>query len=291
MNIQDGKIFAFENLFWNQNILLDFIKVMQISEVILEPNGQIFEHKQLCNEITYIVSGYGYFYNDGELSRLGYGDIHIVSTGQMHRIIGDANDKLRFICIGFDFSDVPDDFKEIAEFFSNASAHIVKSEASIRNLFDMLINEFYHEQHTRDMALEHIIKLILIKIFERYIRRLNNSPLKLENKKANSTVYKIIKYIDTNIYNVKTVRDIAIDLNFTENYISHLFKSNMGISLSQYIKKEKLKVAKTLLETKNITLTEVAKILNFDSVQSLSRAFKQEYNQTPTEFLKFLKTD
>ena len=100
---------------------------------------------------------------------------------------------------------------------------------------------------------------------------------------------KIIKYIDTNIYNVKTVRDIAIDLNFTENYISHLFKSNMGISLSQYIKKQKLKVAKTLLETKNITLTEVAKILNFDSVQSLSRAFKQEYNQTPTEFLKFAR--
>ena len=286
----DGRLFAFENLFWRQNMLLDFIKILQISEIVLEPGGQIFDHEQICHEITYVVSGAGYFYTDGSAMRADYGDIHVVSKGQYHKIIGDENEKLRYICIGFDFGEIPDNFREIAAFFANSPSFLLKSEGDIRHLFDMMINEFYQNTAEKNMVLEHIIKLILIRVYQRFI----NSSKKLNSernsiKKKSSTVYGIIKYIDINIYNVKSVREIAAALNFTENYISHIFKASMGISLSAYIKQRKVQTARALLENQNMTLTEIAEILNFDSVQSLSRAFKQEYSKTPTQYLIELK--
>lgn len=286
----DGRLFAFENMFWKQNMMLDFIKIMQISEVVLQPGGLIFDHRQVCNEITYVVSGAGYFYTEGAAMRAGYGDVHVVSKGQHHKIIGDENEKLRYICIGFNFGEIPDDFVNIAAFFANSPSFLLKSEGDIRHLFDMMINEFYQNTAEKTMVLEHIIKLILIRVYQKFI----NSSKKLNSernsiKKKSSTVYGIIKYIDINIYNVKSVREIAAALNFTENYISHIFKARMGISLSAYIKQRKVQTARALLENQNMTLTEIAEILNFDSVQSLSRAFKQEYSKTPTQYLIELK--
>lgn len=288
MPVIDGKLYAFENLFWNENMLLDFLRVLQISEIVLEPGGHIFEHKQRCCEITYIISGAGYIYTDGTAMRAVYGDIHVTATGQIHKIIGDETEKLRYICIGFDFEDYPESFAKIAEFYKNPSAFLAKSEGDIRHLFDMLINESYQHTEEFEMTIENIIKLILIRVYQRFM----SAPKKQLAKNAsgkNSTVYRIINYININIHTVKSVREIASALNFTENYISHAFKANMGIALSSYIKRRKVQTACALIENKNMTLTEIAEILNFDSVQSLSRAFKAEYGKTPSQYIAELK--
>ena len=59
----------------------------------------------------------------------------------------------------------------------------------------------------------------------------------------------------------------------------------MGISLLAYIKKKKVEAAKGLIESRSMSFEEISELLKFDSVQSLSRAFKQEYGKTPTQYL------
>ena len=59
----------------------------------------------------------------------------------------------------------------------------------------------------------------------------------------------------------------------------------MGISLLAYIKKKKVEAAKGLIESRSMSFEEISELLKFDSVQSLNRAFKQEYGKTPTQYL------
>lgn len=59
-----GKLFEFDNLFVNNPIKLGPFNLYQIGEVGLENGGVIFEHIQICHEISYIVSGKGVFYTN-----------------------------------------------------------------------------------------------------------------------------------------------------------------------------------------------------------------------------------
>lgn len=285
MDGEEGKLFEFNNWFANDNIAFDFIKLTQISEVALEPGGQMYEHTQCCHEITYIISGEGFFYTNDEVMRVKSGDIHVVSKDDRHRIIASPYEKLRYICLGFDFLEISENYAEICEFYKKSPEVTVAAEGNTRYLFDMLIDEIYVKREIKSGALESIIKLILIKVFRSFAKASGRIAKEKSRKYGNMTVYKITKYIDSNIYDVKSVRDIAAALNFTENYVSHTFKANMGISLLAYIKKKKVEAAKVLMENGNMTLTEIAALLNFDSVQSLSRAFKLEYSKTPTQYL------
>lgn len=285
MKNTDGRLFAFEKLFWGETVLLGFIKLFQIGEIILEESGSFYEHEQVCHEITYITSGEGVFYSDGTAIPVKSGELHVISKGKKHAIKGGNNGKLRYICIGFDFFNITEKFKPIACFYENSPYVAAKSEADTRHLFDMLINEFYFNSAPEKLVIEYILKLILIQVSECFKKE---AIVKSKKKRAvygEATVYKIKKYIDSKLYTVKSVREIAAALNFTENYVSHIFKANTGISLSSYIKKRKLDVAAALLLNRNMTLTEIAEILNFDSVQTLSRAFKQEFGKAPTRFI------
>lgn len=285
MSYEEGKLFDFEKVFFEERIMLDFIELSQIAEIALAPGGQIYEHTQWCHEITYITSGEGFFYTNDKAMQVKSGDIHVVSKDDLHKIIASPHGILRYICLGFDFLDVSKKFEEMCRFYGTSPEFVMPSDGDLRYLFDMVINEFYKKREMQECSVENIIKLILIKVFRLFEKKMNVMHNENIREHRNTTVYKIVRYVDTNIYSVKTVREIAAALNFSENYISHIFKVNMGITLTAYIKKKKIEVAKSLVENQNMTLNEISEILKFDSVYSFNRAFKQECGKTPTQYL------
>ena len=104
-NSQEGFIFQFDNSFPDKAEEYDFIKIWQISEYSIEPDREIVEHVQYCNEITYIISGKGTFYNGDEQVTLQQGDIHVIGKDISHRIVPEERSNLRFANIGFEFAD------------------------------------------------------------------------------------------------------------------------------------------------------------------------------------------
>lgn len=285
MNISEGRLFDFNNLMIEDDSVPGFVRPLQISEVALEAGGQIFEHMQCCHEITYIISGEGFFYTNDEVIQVRRGDVHVVAEGDRHKILGGAFEKLRFICLGFKFREYPAGFEEICRFFERSPKLARNSEGELRYIFDMLVNEFYTNSAKRDITIESLIRLVLIKVFRLFYTTKDPTEYPAGSGGVNMTVYNIVKYIDSNIYTVRTVREIAASLSYTENYISHVFKSKMGVSLLTYIKKKKLEAARVLIEHKNMEVREIAELLRFDSVQSMSRAFKQEYGRTPKQYM------
>lgn len=288
MKKDEGKLFAFDNWLADDNVIRDFIKLTQISEVALDCGGQIYEHTQCCHEITYVVSGEGFLYTDDTAMLVHRGDIHVVSKDKRHRLIASPRENLRYICLGFDFTEIRHDFEPIASFYQNAPYFTISSEGDIRYLFEMLIREFYAHTSSEafDSALESLIKLILIKVYRAFSANETEILPEDRRKGIGSTVYRITQYIDTNLYSVKTVREMAFALGFTENYLSHVFKNSMGVSLTSYIMKKRLEAARMLISYRTMSLTGISALLQFDSVQSLSRAFKREYGLSPSQYAK-----
>lgn len=79
---------------------------------------------------------------------------------------------------------------------------------------------------------------------------------------------------------------LSESLHYDYNYLSSLFSSVEGITLEQYIIRQKIERVKELLFYDERTLSEIAHLLGYSSVAHLSSQFKKVTGFTPSELKK-----
>jgi AraC family transcriptional regulator len=70
------------------------------------------------------------------------------------------------------------------------------------------------------------------------------------------------------------------------NYLSSLFSSVEGVTIEQYIIRQKIERVKELLFYDELNLSEIANKLDYSSIAHLSAQFKKITGQTPSQFKK-----
>jgi AraC family transcriptional regulator len=75
-------------------------------------------------------------------------------------------------------------------------------------------------------------------------------------------------------------------LHYEYNYLSNLFSSVEGITLEQYIIRQKIEKVKELLFYDELNLSQIADRLGYSSVAHLSAQFKKVTGFTPSELKK-----
>lgn len=88
-------------------------------------------------------------------------------------------------------------------------------------------------------------------------------------------------------YNWSTI--LAEHAHHEYNYLSNLFSSIEGITLEQYIIRQKIEKAKELLFYDELNLSEIAIQLGYSSVAHLSSQFKKVTGTTPSALKKNLQ--
>lgn len=101
-------------------------------------------------------------------------------------------------------------------------------------------------------------------------------------------VRKCIYYINENIEKKITVSALSEICGISPDYLSQIFKEEIGENLSAYIMKRKLESAKEML-LQNKSNAEICKALSFSSVSHFITAFKKHCNMTPSEWVNVSK--
>jgi AraC-like DNA-binding protein len=84
---------------------------------------------------------------------------------------------------------------------------------------------------------------------------------------------------------------LSESLHYEYNYLSNLFSSVEGITLEQYIIRQKIEKVKELLFYDELNLSEIAHKLGYSSVAHLSGQFKKVTGFTPSELKKSREMD
>ncbi|WP_291292132.1 helix-turn-helix domain-containing protein [Enterococcus sp.] len=79
---------------------------------------------------------------------------------------------------------------------------------------------------------------------------------------------------------------IAAQLHYNANYLSNVFKKEMGINFADYLQNYRLQVAKTWLKESNYTIKEISERLKYTNPQNFIRFFKKKEQMTPGEYRK-----
>src|SRR5699024_1056193 len=107
-----------------------------------------------------------------------------------------------------------------------------------------------------------------------------------------SQIDKAIEYIRKNIHQNISRSDIASSIYMNPEYLSRLFKKEKGISLSDYIIQEKLKIAASLLKGTNLSVSIIASNIGYTNFSYFTQVFKKVYGMSPSEYRqKAFKTD
>lgn len=286
---QWGKRYHFDNIY-EPMLELSKIELLQAGEIIAGDGYEIEEHEQICMEISYVVSGCCDFYADGKVFHATQGDIHLVSEGMRHKIVAGEQDNLRMAYIGFCFRQDEEELKQLADFYSKPPQVLQNDRYFSRTLFEQLLYEIYAAQPYSMEAMDACINQILIHVY-----RIFQSGSEVENHRIveearmeriiGHTVFKTLRYIEKNLYGVKSISQIAEDLKYNPDYLSRIFKEKMGITLQQYIEEKKVEAGKALL-AEGMSVNETAARLGYASSQSFCKMFSRCEGCSPTIYLK-----
>lgn len=110
---------------------------------------------------------------------------------------------------------------------------------------------------------------------------------RVRNLKQNNfsrPILSCISFIHKNLYSNLSLESICKHINFNASYISRFFKKEVGITISEYIIKEKIEEAKRLLLSTNYSILEISVLLHFNDQSYFTKIFKRFTGTTPKKF-------
>jgi len=106
------------------------------------------------------------------------------------------------------------------------------------------------------------------------------------NKKNDRIISIVDQYIDTNLNQNLSTRDISLYLGYDKSYFIRFFKKKTGITPNNYIINKKVEEAKEiLLHPHNIDIADIAQELGFYDQSHLNRNFKKIFAVSPSKYI------
>lgn len=116
------------------------------------------------------------------------------------------------------------------------------------------------------------------------VREIREHRTEKQNGKKNPRIDQCKNYIFAHLHEKICVGEIAVKLDMNRKYLSDLFKQFEGITITDYIRKEKIKLAENLLVYSGYHSIEIAAYLGFSSQSHLGKQFKKVTGMTLKEY-------
>ena len=118
-------------------------------------------------------------------------------------------------------------------------------------------------------------------LMEDYVQRVQREKVKND---ISGQIRSVCDYIAIHIKEKLAIPQLAKQVGYTEYYFSHKFKNEVGCSVADYIKREKIRQAKLLLAGTNMSIQEISDELSFGSRSYFSSSFQKETGMSPSEY-------
>lgn len=124
------------------------------------------------------------------------------------------------------------------------------------------------------------------RMMEDYIRRVHELK---ERRDISKPIQQCCDYIKRNLLKPLDLQQIADNVGYTEYYLSKRFYREMGVKLLDFIKNERIDLAKIWLVTTTKSVDEISETLQFNSRNYFGKVFCEKVGMTPTVYRKQLR--
>lgn len=146
----------------------------------------------------------------------------------------------------------------------------------------ILYTEKWSKKTDIDLAASHFLQAILLEL-PAFVN--DSIPLHIPIPKDTKLIA-ITSYINQHIDDNITVNQLALQFHITLRTLERLFKKETGISIAKYIQLVRIVKAVELLNENQQTISEIAYLVGYKSVQAFSNSFYNLLGRRPQAFIK-----
>ena len=257
------------------------------------------QHSHRFTELVIVLSGYGIHQGNGFRSEISRGDILVIPLGCTHNY--QECQQLSLVNIIFDFDRLPipfmdmhllpgfhELFPESGEFFRTPRPcpWLRLTEDQLTNLEPQL-NELHMEYKNftpgRDFRMLSLFMVITGKIVSAYPLSSSLNGNELFPTYQLSTV---LGFLNREFSNPITLQDILRRIPMSRSTLNRNFIKAFGMSPMRYLNKLRLDHAAKLLNSSNLSISEVARQSGFEDSNYFSRIFHKNFGTPPGKWRK-----
>ncbi len=149
----------------------------------------------------------------------------------------------------------------------------------MEDLLKLMLKEYQSNAPFKRAVLESYMSILLVKT----LRRTQTVP---ETRSDTQDWRELSDYIDANLGTDLTLSALAQRYYYNPSYFSRVFKKQFGLSLTEYISKQRIALAIRLLRDTTLTVQEIAMRVGYPSTTSFYRAFTKVTGSTPAAYRK-----
>ena len=248
------------------------------------------------HRLIYVVSGNGTLELKEKEYSIGPGFVLYWPSGTPYAFHPEEDDILHLIIINFDFTQeradlvqplplvtslsyVPENRLEVLSFFNAAvfeDSIVLNNVPAVLPYLQAMAEEAETPQILNTFQQTNLLRVVLTILY-----RVSYSHL---DRKSSNSFNKILDYVYEHYSQPLSNKELAVHFNYHPNYISQLFTQHTGISLHQYLLRIRVRQALYLLQTTELSVSEVATKVGFGSTSYFCQYFKKSTGYSPASF-------
>ncbi len=276
--------------------VLEVTKIANIHYFEFIKQYHTFKDRHSFRELLYVDSGFIMAESENYSGIVTESQLLIHKADETHSLTCPEDEASNVIIIGFEcnaseldfFSKQPvtlnDDQKKLLTEIIKEGRNVFMPPYDVPNQKDMKKKKEY------PFGADQLIKLKLETLFIELIRSKTSITNEENSNIYDDKIHEVRKYLDENFRENMRLSELCFLFGTNKTTLCSKFRAAYGETVISYINKLKIKEAKKLLRKGEYNFTEISAIVGFSSVHYFSRIFKQYENQSPTSYIKTIKS-
>ncbi len=261
------------------------IRLIQIGRLYCKSGSAIAEHAHIdWFELTVATAGRGTVFTNGAAIPISRGEIYLSFPWDHHAIRSDDADPLKYDFFAFSVEDeaLLSDLHTVMDQNTEADRRLLRDEA-VAALVSTAIAELDSGRRHSERLLGAMLSELVIRVVRGFLREDAKGP-HTDFSSQEALCYRLMHYIDTHIYSMEGLGELADFTGYNYSYLSSLFCRVTSESLSSYYRRRRLETARLHIAENILSVTAIAELLRYSSIYTFSRAFKDAYGCSPENY-------
>lgn len=252
------------------------------------PTQEFLHHYHDCYELYYLYSGERYYFIQDKTYHVTGGSFVLISPNEIHRtgnlgsfgydrMLIHFSKELLADYLSVDASIQP--YKNLEE-----KIHLISLDSMQQNFVETLLHTMEQEYAANQQRETAYIRLTLLQLLLflngcKPNRQDAALPTLHSTKKL---MFEILGYINNHYFEELTLEKISEKYFLSPCYFSRTFREVTGFHFVEYLNNVRIKEAKKLLQTTNLSVSDIAQASGFHSSTHFGRVYKQITGSSPS---------
>ncbi len=276
--------FHFDNVFYEEPKVFAPYSIYQVGDIDTYSGFKCRPHRQIADEITYIVSGNANILCGEKTYQCSAGDVVFNPKGTMHAIDSADGHSLRYYYITFDITDQTSDVeKNLFELLQKERPAASHADRSISHTFHDIFLNLHSSDEFSNIIISDSIRKLLMYTLRSLDGRANNIYMPDMRFGKKRTVAQICSFIDDNVEDIALLKKLPEKFGYSYSHISAFFSKSMRISLKEYFLMSRHRRECELLSS-GMTVTAVSDKMGYSAIHVFSKAFTAREGISPSMY-------